>query len=97
MAIYAKTHTTAATAADYTPPGAAPVESHPIIRIENLDSSINVWVCVLYGGTAAVEGDESVRLIPGQSLYFRYLPAYSIIAASGTPKVLMEGNNGRVA
>lgn len=91
MAHFALTHTTSTSSASY----AAPTNKDSFVRIENLDSTNDVWVLLGSGaGPAAVEGADCVRVRANQSMLFRTQSSYIIIGAAGTPKVLFQSSMG---
>lgn len=99
MARYAVVEAIAATATDVT----SPTNIDSFVRIENLgdpDTAGDIWVALVdfdEDGVAlvvTVEGDECVRVRPGQSQLFRYKRSYQCITTTGTIDALFQTSNG---
>lgn len=84
-----KTATLSTTAAAVTPP-ATNIGGRS--RIQNLSATAgeNIWLSLNPAVTAAVEADDCIRIGPGEQYTTSRLGSHSMIAAVGTPKVLIE-------
>lgn len=91
MAQFAHVVAVAITSGEFAPP----TDSDLYVRLENLDGANSVWVKINGTGAAAVNGDNCLRITPGQSIYVRRMSTYPMIAVTAPVSVLMESSNGR--
>lgn len=82
-----KTVALSTTASAVTPP---PTVTGGMSRIQNLDSTNAVWLSINPAVTAAAEADDCIRIGPGEQYITTRFTTHSLIAAAGTPKVLIE-------
>lgn len=84
---YAKTMTVVSAGANFYAP---PPQGSGMIRFHNLDTTNPVWLALGRDTVSAAEGDDSVRIGPGEQYITSWLSRHNLVAVGADVKVLVE-------